>query len=134
MRKRLQYMKIEHVALYVKDLERAKNFFEKYFQAVSNDGYHNKNTGFRSYFLSFDSETRLEIMNKQDMIDREKPLAATGFIHIALSIGSKEKVDDLTRQLKNDGFTVISGPRITGDGYYESCIVDMEGNQIEITV
>ena len=127
-------MKIEHVALYVKDLERAKNFFENYFQAVSNDEYHNKNTGFRSYFLSFDSGTRLEIMNKPDMIDREKPLAATGFIHIALSIGSKEKVDDLTRQLKNDGFIVISGPRITGDGYYESCIVDMEGNQIEITV
>ena len=127
-------MKIEHVALYVKDLERAKNFFEKYFQAISNDGYHNKNTGFRSYFLSFDSGTRLEIMNKPDMIDREKPLVATGFIHIALSIGRKEKVDDLTRQLKNDGFTVISGPRITGDGYYESCIVDMEGNQIEITV
>lgn len=127
-------MKIEHVALYVKDLERAKNFFENYFQAVSNDEYHNKNTGFRSYFLSFDSGTRLEIMNKPDMIDREKPLAATGFIHIALSLGSKEKVDDLTQQLKTDGFTVIGGPRITGDGYYESCIVDMEGNQIEITI
>ena len=127
-------MKIEHVALYVKDLERTKNFFENYFQAVSNDGYYNKNTGFRSYFLSFDSGARLEIMNKPDMIDREKPLAATGFIHIALSIGSKEKVDDLTQQLKTDGFTVIGGPRITGDGYYESCIVDMEGNQIEITI
>ena len=127
-------MKIEHIALYVKDLERAKSFFEKYFQAVSDSGYHNKNTGFRSYFLSFDDGARIEIMNKPDIIDKEKPLTATGFIHIALSVGSKEKVNAVTKQLKTDGFTVLSGPRMTGDGYYESCIADMEGNQIEITV
>ena len=127
-------MKIEHIALYVKDLERAKSFFEKYFQAVSDSGYHNKNTGFRSYFLSFDGGARLEIMNKPEIIDKEQPLTATGFIHIALSVGSKEKVNAVTKQLKTDGFTVLSGPRMTGDGYYESCIADMEGNQIEITV
>lgn len=126
-------MKIEHVALYVNDLERAKNFFIKYFNAKSNEGYHNPIKKFRSYFLTFDGEARLEIMNKAEMIDSEKFLNRTGFIHIAFSVGSKEKVDELTAQLKADNFEVISGPRTTGDGYYESCIIDIEGNQIEIT-
>ena len=127
-------MKIDHVAMYVKDLENTKSFFEKYFGAISNDGYHNKNTNFRSYFLSFENGSRLEIMNKPDMDDKEKSVARTGFIHIAFSVGSKEKVDELTSQLKADGYEVLSGPRTTGDGYYESCIVDLENNQIEITV
>ncbi|MBQ7628714.1 MAG: VOC family protein [Selenomonadaceae bacterium] len=126
-------MKIEHVAMYVNDLESMKNFFIKYFGAKSNDGYHNPAKKFRSYFLTFDGETRLEIMNKAEMVDAEKNLTRTGFIHIAFSVGSKEKVDALTAQLKADGYEVISGPRTTGDGYYESCIVDIEGNQIEIT-
>ena len=127
-------MKIDHVAMYVKDLEKTKTFFEKYFSATSNDGYHNKNTNFRSYFLSFENGSRLEIMNKPDMDDEEKSVARTGFIHIAFSVGSKEKVDELTSQLKADGYEVLSGPRTTGDGYYESCIIDLENNQIEITV
>ena len=127
-------MKIDHVAMYVKDLENTKSFFEKYFGAISNDGYHNKNTDFRSYFLSFENGSRLEIMNKPDMDDEEKSVARTGFIHIAFSVGSKEKVDELTSQLKADGYEVLSGPRTTGDGYYESCIIDLESNQIEITV
>lgn len=127
-------MKIDHVAMYVKDLENTKSFFEKYFGAISNDGYHNKNTNFRSYFLSFENGSRLEIMNKPDMDDKEKSVARTGFIHIAFSVGSKEKVDELTSQLKADGYEVLSGPRTTGDGYYESCIIDLESNQIEITV
>lgn len=126
-------MKIEHVAMYVNDLERSRDFFVKYFGAKSNDGYHNPKKQFRSYFLNFDGEARLEIMNKADQLDSEKNLAATGFIHLAFSVGSKEKVDDLTAQLKSDGYEVISGPRTTGDGYYESCILDLEGNQIEIT-
>lgn len=127
-------MKIDHVAMYVKDLENTKSFFEKYFGAISNDGYHNKNTNFRSYFLSFENGSRLEIMNKPDMDDEEKSVARTDFIHIAFSVGSKEKVDELTSQLKADGYEVLSGPRTTGDGYYESCIIDLENNQIEITV
>ena len=126
-------MKIEHVAMYVNDLEKARDFFVKYFGAKSNEGYHNPKKQFCSYFLSFDGEARLEIMNKADQVDNEKNLAATGFIHLAFSVGSKEKVDDLTAQLKSDGYEVISGPRTTGDGYYESCILDFEGNQIEIT-
>ena len=127
-------MKIEHIALYVNNLEEARKFFIKYLGAKSNDGYHNLKTNFRSYFLSFDDGTRLEIMNKPEMSDPPKDLARTGYAHIAFSVGSKEKVDALTVRLKDNGYEVVSGPRITGDGYYESCIVAIEGNQIEITV
>ena len=126
-------MRIEHIAMYVNDLEAAKDFFMKYFGAVSNEGYHNKTTDFRSYFLGFDDGARLELMKKPQMDDAEKTLNRTGYIHIAFSLGSKEAVDELTERLKNDGYQVISGPRTTGDGYYESCIVGIEGNQIEIT-
>ena len=127
-------MRIEHIAMYVNDLDNAKQFFERYMGAVSNTMYHNKTTDFKSYFLTFDDGARLEIMNKPVMDDSEKSMNRTGFIHIAFSVGSKEKVDLLTEQLKKDGYTVVSGPRTTGDGYYESCIVAVEGNQIELTV
>ncbi|MBR5579166.1 MAG: VOC family protein [Lachnospiraceae bacterium] len=127
-------MRIEHIAMYVNDLEKAKDFFTKYFNAKSNEGYHNKTTDFRSYFLSFEDGARLEIMNKPQMMDDEKGPSRTGFIHIAFSLGSEEAVDILTERMKSDGYNVISGPRTTGDGYYESCIIGIEGNQIEITV
>lgn len=127
-------MKIEHIAMYVEDLIGTKEFFEKYFEAKSNEGYHNKNTDFKSYFLTFDDGARLEIMNKPQMNCTKKALSQTGFIHIAFSVGSKEKVDKLTSKLKEDGYDVISGPRTTGDGYYESCIIGIEENQIEITI
>ena len=127
-------MLIEHIAMYVNRLEEARDFFVKYFGAVSNEGYHNRKTDFRSYFLSFDSGARLEIMNKPHLEDPEKTWNRTGFIHVAFSTGSKETVDQLTQRLKDDGYHVISGHRTTGDGYYESCIVALEGNQIEITV
>lgn len=126
-------MRIDHVAMYVNDPEAAKDFFISYFNAKSDAGYHNKTTYFRSYFLSFDDGARLEIMKKPRMEDAEKTLDRTGYIHIAFSLGSKKAVDALTEKLKNDGYSVISGPRTTGDGYYESCIVGIEGNQIEIT-
>ena len=127
-------MKIEHIAMYVNDLEAARDFFVKYLGGTSNDGYHNKNTDFRSFFISFDDGARLEIMNKPEMADSNKELNRTGYVHIAFSVGSVERVDELTATLKADGFEVVSGPRTTGDGYYESCIVAVEGNQIEITV
>ena len=127
-------MKIEHVAMYVNDLEKARDFFIKYLGGVSNDGYHNTKTGFKSYFISFDDGSRLELMNKPEMTDDEKNLARTGYIHIAFSLGSKEAVDELTDRMRSDGYEVISGPRTTGDGYYESCIIGIEGNQIELTV
>ncbi|MBE5803400.1 MAG: glyoxalase [Clostridiales bacterium] len=127
-------MRIEHIAMYVNDLDAARDFFIRYFNAKSNEGYHNKTTDFRSFFLSFDDGTRLEIMNKPIMQDSEKALARTGYVHIAFSLGSKAAVDTLTELLNHDGYDVISGPRTTGDGYYESCIIGIEGNQIEITV
>ncbi|MBQ9007721.1 MAG: VOC family protein [Clostridia bacterium] len=127
-------MKIEHVALYVCDLERARDFFVTFFGGTSNSGYHNRKTGFRSYFICFDDGCRLEIMNKPEVNPPEKTVLHTGYAHIAFSVGSREKVDSLTERLKNAGYKITSGPRTTGDGYYESCIVDIEGNQIEITV
>ena len=127
-------MKIEHIALYVTDLEAARDLFLKYLGGRSNEGYHNQKTGFRSYFISFDDGARLEIMTKPDMTDAEKYLNRTGYAHIAFSTGSKERVDELTARLSSAGFHVVSGPRTTGDGYYESCIIFLEGNQIELTV
>jgi lactoylglutathione lyase len=126
-------MYIEHIAMYVNDLENTRDFFKRYFGAQANEGYHNKTTDFRSYFLSFDHGARLEIMNKPNQTNGEKPLARTGYIHIAFRLGSTEAVNALTERLKADGYEVVSGPRRTGDGYYESCIVGIEGNQIEIT-
>lgn len=116
-------MKIDHIAMYVNDLEKAKDFFTTYFNAVSGKEYHNKSTDFRSYFLTFENGARLEIMNRPEMTDDNKDIKRTGFIHIAFSVGSKKKVDELTQTLVNDGYEVLSGPRITGDGYYESCII-----------
>ena len=127
-------MKIEHIAMYINDLEKARSFFMQYLGARSNEGDHNPRTDFRSYFLSFDDGARLEIMNKPGMKDEEKAQARTGYIHIAFSLGNKERVDALTKKLREDGYEVISGPRTTGDGYYESCMIGIEGNQIELTV
>ena len=125
-------MKINHVALYVQDLEAAKDFFKKYFGATENQKYHNPKTGLETYFLSFQGEARLEIMTRPALPSGEKSVLHDGYTHLAFSVGSKQKVDDLTRLLREDGFTVISGPRVTGDGYYESCVLDLEDNQIEI--
>ena len=127
-------MRIEHVALYVNDLEKTRKFFIKYLGAKSDDGYRNQKTGFCSYFLTFEEGARIEIMNIPEVADLPKKKVRTGYSHIAFSVGSIEKVDALTEELKADGYEVISGPRITGDGYYESCIVAVEDNQIEITL
>ena len=120
--------------MFVNDLETAKEFFVKYLGGKANKLYHNIKTDFRSYFISFDDGARLELMNKPEMSDMKKSVNRTGFSHVSFSVGSAEKVDKLTNILKADGYEVISGPRLTGDGYYESCIIAIEGNQIEITV
>ena len=99
-------MKIEHIAMYVNDLEAARDFFVKFLDGHSNDGYHNKTTDFRSYFICFDGGARLEIMTKPKLENQDKPLNRTGYAHIAFSVGSKEKVDELTERLKSDGFEV----------------------------
>ena len=126
-------MKIDHIAFYVNDLEAARDFFVTYLGGKSNDGYHNPRTDFRSFFISFDDGARLELMNKPELVEQEKSLNRTGYAHIAFSVGSKERVDELTEGLRAAGFEVVSGPRTTGDGYYESCIVVIEENQVEIT-
>lgn len=126
-------MKIEHVALYVNDLEGARNFFEKYFGAKSGGLYYNRTSDFKSYFLAFDGGARLEIMTRPEIQNDEKNPLRAGYVHVAFSVGSKAAVDALTEKLKADGYRVASGPRTTGDGYYESCVVGIEGNMIEIT-
>ncbi|MFM9281820.1 VOC family protein [Paenibacillus jiagnxiensis] len=127
-------MKIEHIAMYVNDLSLNKEFYIKFFNATSNDLYHNPTTGLRTYFLTFENGARLEIMNRPNMVDEQKELMRTGLIHLAFSVGSKEKVDSLTKKIVEAGYPILSGPRTTGDGYYESCILGPESIQIEITV
>ena len=128
-------MKIDHVALYCRDLEGMKTFFEKYFHATSNTLYHNPRTNLRTYILTFpEGSTRLEIMTRPEVMgDDESPFRA-GFIHLSFAVGSKEAVDTLTATLQNDGYATLSGPRITGDGYYESCVKGFEGIMLEITI
>lgn len=125
-------MRIDHFAMYVNDLEATKDFFVNFFGATSNELYHNPKTGLKTYFLSFEGKSRLEIMTRPNLSDPEKDLYQNGYIHLAFSVGSKEKVDKLTNTLKENGYQVISGPRVTGDGYYESSILGPENNQIEI--
>ena len=128
-------MKIEHVAIWAKDLEGMKSFYENYFNATSNDKYINEKKGFSSYFLSFDSGARLEIMHNDNIPESQNDIYAqfTGLIHLAISVGSAGEVDALTTKLKTNGFEVLDGPRTTGDGYYESAVLDPEGNRLEIT-
>ena len=129
-------MKIAHIAIWVKDLEKIKIFYEKYFNARSSDLYVNKKTKFKSYFLSFKGVSRLEIMQMPSVQETSKEAYTqfTGFNHLAISVGSKEEVIKLTNWLAHDGYEVLNGPRYTGDGYYESIVLDPENNRIEITI
>lgn len=127
-------MKLEHVAIWTKALEAMRSFFETYFGAVAGNRYDNPSTGFSSYFLSFDSGSRLEIMTRSDLAGRPNVDMAVGLAHIAIALGSREAVDSLTARLEADGYTVASRPRTTGDGYYESVVLDGDGNRIELTV
>ena len=129
-------MKIEHVAIWAKDLEKLKNFYIKYFNATANKKYFNPAKNFSSYFLSFVSGARLEVMQMPTIPSSNNNAydQFTGLVHLAFSVGSEDNVDSLTQLLQRDGFEVLDGPRRTGDGYYESCVLDPEGNRIEITV
>ena len=186
-------MKIEHVAIWVKDIDKVCEFYRKYFGGVIQPLYHNPAKQFTSRFITFEDGARLEIMHRPDInvetstmfapseptrfgsamkiykyiftaltsltfhVKRPIASAATGssltgmtehedvglwrshspnigFAHLAFSVGSKEKVDQLTQQMFNDGITIAGQPRTTGDGYYESVVLDPEGNRIEITI
>ncbi len=121
-------MRINHIALYVHDLEGAKRFFEIFFNATSNEMYHNPKTGLKTYFLSFPDGGRVEIMNCPGILSSSFNPFRQGYIHLAMSVGSKELVDNITLELANSGYEILSGPRTTGDGYYESCIRAFEDN------
>ena len=128
-------MRIEHIAIWVTDLEAMRAFYETYFNAVVvGEKYHNATKKFTSYFLSFTDGARLELMHKPSITATTDNEVNTGFIHFAMSVGTKEQVDFLTEKLRFDGFKIAGEPRTTGDGYYESVILDPEGNQIEITI
>ena len=125
-------MRINHIAAYVNDLEKTSDFYAKYFGAAAGARYHNTKTGFESYFLTFADNCRYEIMLNPDLLKIDNSEESFGYAHIAFSVGDKEAVDSLTEWLRADGYTVISGPRTTGDGYYESCVLDPDGNRVEI--
>ena len=128
-------MKIEHLAIWAKDLEKMRRFYTTYFNMTSNEKYENTQKQFTSYFLSFENaETRIELMHNPSVVEvmTDKGVEI-GLAHLAISVGSKEKVDQLTTRLRANGFSIVGEPRTTGDGYYESVVLDCEGNRIEIT-
>ena len=129
-------MYIEHLAIWCKDLEALKDFYVKYFDAIPNKQYHNPKNQFSSYFLSFEKGPRLELMQMPDVPHNLNDVMKqfTGLIHFAVSVGSEENVDTITEQFRKDGIRIVGEPRRTGDGYYESAVLDPEGNRIEITV
>ncbi|MCU4176958.1 VOC family protein [Carboxylicivirga sp. N1Y90] len=128
-------MKIHHIAIWVRDIEKAKEFYEKYFNASCGEKYVNEKKHFTSYFLTFKGEgTKLELMHNPDIIeDVEQKAYSIGLTHMAFSVGGKSLVDELTETLRADGYRIVGEPRTTGDGFYESVVEDTEGNRIEIT-
>lgn len=128
-------MYIEHIAIWTRDLEGLKQFYETYFGAVAGEKYINPTKQFESYFLRFDKGARLELMRRPTIPDSKDDVydQFTGLIHFAVSVDSEPAVDALTARLKKDGYPVLDGPRRTGDGYYESVVLDPDGNRIEIT-
>jgi lactoylglutathione lyase len=129
-------MNIEHIALWTKDLEKMRVFYEKYFGGKSNEKYRNDKKGFESFFISFDSGARLEIMQMPTISDSGNNVYEQfiGLTHFAISVGTQEKVNALTKMLENNGYEIVGQPRWTGDGYYESVVLDPEQNRIEITI
>ena len=127
-------MKIEHIAIWTKDLENMREFYLRFFDLNSNEKYHNSKKNFSSYFLSFPTGARIELMYKPEISEFIKTAELNLVLtHFAISVGSKEKVDELTNLIRQNGYRIVGEPRTTGDGYYESVISDPEGNIIEIT-
>jgi lactoylglutathione lyase len=130
----IQIMRIEHLAIWTHDLEGMRNFYTHYFDAVSGSCYFNHSKEFRSYFLSFGGECRLELMEMPTVSNNRNDYKKhhTGIAHFAFRVGSRERVDQITDLLREDGYEIISPGRMTGDGYYESAVFDPEKNRIEI--
>ncbi len=129
-------LRIEHVAFWTEELERLVDFYEKYFGATAGSKYVNPAKGFESRFLSFAGGARIEIMRSSTLnpVKHDRGAQRMGLAHLAISVGSLGRVEELTAQLKLDGFQVVDGPRRTGDGYFESVVLDPDGNRIEITI
>lgn len=128
-------MKLHHVAIWVSDLEKIKDYYIKYFGAISNDIYINKTTGFNSYFLTFESGSQIEIMYRPDIPDNMNDVVGKqhkGLIHLSFTVKTKEEVDQKAKELQEAGFPILRGPRVTGDGYYEFESVDPENNRLEV--
>ena len=129
-------MRIEHVAIWTGDIERLKRFYTKYFNCIAGNKYRNESNDFESYFLSFDNSARLELMQMPSVANNlnNPKIQYKGIAHLAISVGSKEKVVEITEKLRFDEYTIVSEPQTTGDGYFESCVLDTDGNRVEITV
>lgn len=128
-------MKIEHIAIWTENIELMKNFYQTYFGMSSSEKYENRSKKFTSYFLSFgEGKTRIELMSNPDILDIKGKGLLKGLAHFSISVGSEADVDKLTERLRTDNYTIEGEARRTGDGYYESIILDPEGNRIEITV
>ena len=126
---------IEHLAIWTKDIEKMKTFYLEYFEVSANEKYFNPTKKFSSYFLSFPSGTRIELMHRPEISKQLEGLEQNlGLAHFAIALGSKQMVDDLTHTLRVKGYSILGEPRTTGDGYYESVVADPEGNQIELTI
>jgi lactoylglutathione lyase len=127
-------MKIEHIAIYTKDLERLKDYYVKFFNGKSNSKYFNPKTEFESYFISFKTGCRLELMTIPNIADKGiDKFNCQGFAHLAFELETKLEVDSKARELELAGFSIVKTPRITGDGYYEFETIDIDGNKIEVT-
>ena len=125
-------MQISHIAIWVHDLEAMKSFYTRYFAGVSNSKYVNSAKQFESYFISFGSGASLELMHKPGLSTPRPAGDHPGITHIAFTLGSVQAVLDLTEILRADGYTIAGEPRTTGDGFFESVVLDVEGNRIEL--
>ena len=125
-------MNIAHIAIWTKDLEAMKDFYTRYFGGESNEKYTNPLKQFESYFISFENGAKLELMHKPSVYKPLNTEEQLGITHFAFNLGSKEAVISLTETLRADGFKIVGEPRTTGDGYFESVVLDVEGNRIEL--
>src|SRR3954447_12741945 len=124
-------MRIEHVAIWTRDIERLRAFYERWLGGRAGARYDNPAIAFASYFLAFDSGARLELMQLEGIADGSAE-QTLGLAHLAVSLGSEARVDELTAELAAAGHRVLDGPRRTGDGYYESVVLDPDGNRVEL--
>ena len=126
-------VKIAHIAIWTNNLEALKTFYIRYFNGVSNEKYVNPFKKFESYFISFESGPALELMRRESLADGSHDInERLGITHIAFTLGSKEAVISLTETLRADGYRIVGEPRTSGDGYFESIVLDVEGNRIEL--